>query len=106
MARRLHDTVTITSLVYILLTLSLQKRRAIGSDEDCELGAMPMRSGASDRGFPVLNSGAYFPANSGLMEFQQFKVVNDNYFGRSGSGVIVVCNCRSCNCRPCASLVL
>ena len=28
-----------------------------------------------------------------------------NYFGRSGSGVIVVCNCRSCACRPCASLV-
>ena len=28
-------------------------------------------------------------------------LVNDNYFGRSGSGVIVVCNCR-----PCASLVL
>ena len=34
----------------------------------------------------------------------------DNYFDRSGSGVIVVCNCRSSNCRssnwrPCASLV-
>ena len=28
-----------------------------------------------------------------------------NYFGRSGSGVIVACNCRSSNCRPCASLV-
>ena len=28
-----------------------------------------------------------------------------SYFGRSGSGVIVVCNCRSCACRPCASLV-
>ena len=32
-------------------------------------------------------------------------VVNDSYFGRSGSCVTVVCNCRSCSCRPCASLV-
>ena len=36
---------------------------------------------------------------------QLFWPLYANYFGRSGSGVIVVCNCRSCACRPCASLV-
>ena len=40
-----------------------------------------------------------------LGQRQLFWPLCANYFGRSGSGVIVVCNCRSCACRPCASLV-
>ena len=44
-----------------------------------------------------------FKGNGG--QRQLFWPLCASYFGRSGSGVIVVCNCRSCACRPCASLV-